>query len=120
MHDFAERLRRAVAIEEQLLRAIIDSSASASPGVERWSKKQELGHLIDSATNNRVRFARAALDGRFEGPAYDPRGWVELGGYAGMPWAEIVGRWKALNVALATTLSKIPEERRIAECRMAN
>ncbi len=118
MHDFAERVRRAIAHEEPLLRAIIDPSAGASPGVGRWSKKQELGHLIDSATNNRVRFARAALDGRFEGPSYDPRGWVELGGYAEMQWAEIVNLWKALNIALATMLSRILDERRTAECRI--
>ena len=118
MNEFAERLRRAVENEEPSLRAIADPSASNSPGETRWSKKQELGHLIDSATNNRVRFARAALDGRFEGPPYDSRGWVELGGYAQMPWAEIVDLWKALNLALATLISRIPEEHRRAECRI--
>ncbi|MBZ5584625.1 MAG: DinB family protein [Acidobacteriia bacterium] len=118
MNDFAERLRSAVAHEEPLLRAIADSSAGAGPGVQRWSKKQELGHLIDSATNNRVRFVKASLEGRFEGPSYEPRGWVDLGGYAEMPWAELVALWKALNSALATLVSRIPEERRTAECRI--
>jgi hypothetical protein len=118
MNDFAEQLRRTVAHEEPLLRAIADSSANASPDAQRWSKKQELGHLLDSATNNRVRFAKAALEGRFEGPSYEQRGWVELGGYAHMPWAELVDLWKALNTALATLVSRIPEERRTAECRI--
>jgi hypothetical protein len=118
MNDFAERLRSTVAHEEPLLRAIADSSANASPDVQRWSKKQELGHLVDSATNNRVRFAKAALEGRFEGPSYDARGWVDLGGYARMGWTELVDLWKALNMALATLVSRIPEERRTAECRI--
>jgi len=118
MHDFAERIRSTVAHEEPLLGAIADSSASASPGAQRWSKKQEIGHLVDSATNNRVRFTKAALEGRFEGPSYDGRGWVELGGYAQMPWADLVDLWKALNNALAALVSRIPEERRTAECRI--
>lgn len=118
MNDLPERLRRIVAKEEPLLRAIADSPAGASPDVERWSKKQEIGHLVDSAINNRVRFAKAALEGRFEGPSYDARGWVELGGYSQMRWADLVDLWKALNIALATLMSRIPEERRTAECRI--
>jgi hypothetical protein len=118
MHDFAERLRRTVAHEEPLLRAITDSSADASPGEKRWSKKQELGHLVDSAINNRVRFVRAALDGRFEGPSYDSGGWVELGGYGQVQWAELVDLWKALNIALAPLVSRIPEEQWTAQCRI--
>ena len=51
-------------------------------GGEGWSRKQELGHLIDSATNNRVRFIRATLEGQLSGPSHDARKWVELGGYA--------------------------------------
>ncbi len=118
MIDFAERLRRAVAEEEPLLRAITDPAAGARPGADRWSRKEELGHLVDSATNNRVRFANAALAGRFEGPSYDGRGWVDLGGYAGMEWAALIDLWKTLNTALATLISRLPEERRSAECRI--
>ena len=118
MNKSAEHLRRIVTREEPLLRAIADSFADASPGAQRWSKKQELGHLVDSATNNRVRFTKAALEGQFEGPSYDARGWVELGAYAQMPWGDLVDLWKALNIALATLLSRIPEERWTAECRI--
>ena len=81
-------------------------------------RSRNSGTCVDSATNNRVRFAKAALEGRFEGPSYDGRGWVELGGYAQMPWADLVDLWKALNIALATLVSRIPEERRTAECRI--
>ena len=35
-----------------------------------WTRKQVLGHLLDSATNNRQRFVRAATEGRFAGPNY--------------------------------------------------
>jgi hypothetical protein len=118
VNDLAELLRRAIAEEEPLLRAIGDEAAGAARDGRQWSRKQELGHLLDSAVNNRVRFVRAALDGRFEGPSYDAEGWVELGGYGGMRWAELVDLWKASNAALAALIARIPEERRKAECRI--
>jgi hypothetical protein len=73
---------------------------------------------VDSATNNRVRFVNAALAGRFEGPSYDGRGWVDLGGYAEMRWTALVDLWKTLNTALAALIARIPEERRSAECQI--
>ena len=119
MDSLSHRLRRAAAEEEPRLRALSDSSTGACPsGAGRWSQKQELGHLVDSATNNRVRFIRTALEGLYSGPSYDGRGWVELGGYAGMPWAELVGLWAALNRALAAVVERIPPERLQAPCRI--
>src|SRR5690348_7844660 len=50
-----------------------------------WTRKEILGHLIDSALNNHQRFVRAALDGSYEGPTYAQTGWVEMHGYASMP-----------------------------------
>lgn len=33
-----------------------------------WTRKQIVGHLLDSAANNRQRFVRAATDGHYTGP----------------------------------------------------
>ena len=40
---------------------ITDSDSQKVVSPEKWSKKQVLGHLIDSATNNHQRFIRAQL-----------------------------------------------------------
>jgi hypothetical protein len=116
MVHFGEQLRQAVAEEYPRLSAIADSTAGAGPGGGAWSRKQEIGHLIDSATNNRVRFVRAALEGGYVGPSYDGRGWVEMGGYAEMPWSDLIALWRALNLTLAAVLDRIPEERLPAQC----
>jgi DinB superfamily len=119
MNSFSARLHTAIAEEEPRLRAISEESASARlRGGEGWSKKQELGHLIDSATNNRVRFIKAALENQYSGPSYDGNGWVELGGYSGMPWTDLVDLWKMLNRALAVVVDRIPRERLPARCRI--
>ena len=119
MESFSRRLRHAVEQETPRLWAIPERAAGERPGDdESWSKKQELGHLIDSAVNNRVRFRKAALEGEYAGPTYDGRGGVDMGGYADAPWMELIGHWETANGALSVLVERIPEERSMARCRI--
>src|SRR5207247_7165566 len=112
-----EKLKDVLATEEPLLRAISEQVAKTRPGGgPGWTRKQELGHLIDSAANNRARFIVAALEGGFNAPGYDGPGWVELGGYSEMSWATLVDLWKLLNQAILPLLDRIPAERLSAPC----
>jgi hypothetical protein len=121
MDSLAERLYLVIADEEALLRAVTEQSANTRlGGAEGWSRKQELGHLIDSAVNNRVRFINAALQGEYSGPSYDGVGWVELGGYSEMPWADLIDTWIRLNKGIVVTLKRIPVERLSAHCRIGD
>ena len=43
-----------------------------------WSRKQVIGHLIDSASNNHQRFVRAMLANSLEFPGYDQAGNVRV------------------------------------------
>src|SRR5215471_1174696 len=115
--NFSQRLRTAIDETEPRLRAFAEAAAALRPdGGAGWSRKQELGHLVDSAANNRARFINAALAGQYAGPSYDGDGWVTLGGYANMAWTDVVGLWTALNRALAIVLDRIPPERLPAPC----
>jgi hypothetical protein len=112
-------LRTVIAQTEPKLRAITEASAATRPGGGAgWSRQQELGHLVDSAANNRVRFINAALAGEWTGPSCDGNGWVDLGGYAGMNWVDVVGLWTSLNQALAVVVERIPAGRLAASCRI--
>ena len=114
MQDLADRLRQQISTEAPLLRKVSDDVASTRPGGgEGWSRKQELGHLLDSATNNRVRFVKAALEGSFDGPSYNPDGWVAMGGYPEASWHELVELWSATNLALASVVDG-PQTRAVA------
>jgi len=116
----SQSLRETIAAEEPRLRAIPEQSASATPTPGAWTRKQELGHLIDSATNNRVRFIRGALENGFSGPSYDGDGWVAIGGYNEVTWASLIDLWKALNQALVRVVDNIPPDRLSAQCRVAD
>jgi len=79
-------------IERELpnLRTLSDERASFTRGPGKWSAKEELGHLIDSAANNHIRFVRGALEPQLQGPGYAQDDWVRLHGYSKMPWDTIV------------------------------
>src|SRR5437764_11035734 len=113
MHTLSRQLEAVIAEEEPRLRAI--GEQPSTPG-DAWSKKQELGHLIDSAINNRARFIKAALEGELKGPTYDADGWVRMGGYDEMRWSDLSNLWAALNRSLVPVLDLIPAERLASEC----
>lgn len=97
------------------LQALDDQKATAKSG-DAWSPKEELGHLIDSATNNHIRFVRAALESTFHGLPYQQNGWVALHAYNEMPIATLVDFWHSYNSLLAHLVGQISEERLTTEC----
>ena len=94
--------------ELPLLRAISDQQAGTKSAPATWSQKEELGHLIDSATNNHVRFVRASLEPEFRGPGYQQDSWVGLHGYNEMPWKDVVDFWIAYNRFLVGLVRHLP------------
>lgn len=117
--ELGKRFSEAIQEHASKLRAIAEQQASTrAGGGEGWSRKQELGHLIDSATNNRVRFIVAALTGNYAGPTYDGNGWVDFGGYADSSWPDLVELWTRQNRALAHVVERIPDEVLNTRCKI--
>ena len=54
-------LRSILAQALQLLMEISGERAAIKPTPNQWSPKEELGHLLDSASNNHQRLVRAQL-----------------------------------------------------------
>jgi hypothetical protein len=81
-----------------------------------WTRKQIVGHLLDSATNNRQRFVRAATQGKYKGPRYEQDAWVAMHGYDSQPWATLLGWWEAEHEILMAVVDHIPEEKLEASC----
>lgn len=113
-------LEETIERERVLLGRIAEGDAGIKPSARAWSKKEELGHLIDSATNNHVRFVRASLEPEFRGPGYEQERWVERHGYREMPWTEIVELWRRYNGLLAELVRRIPEDRLGTPCTVGD
>lgn len=80
------------------------ASRARAPG--KWTPKQIVGHLIDSAENNHVRFVRGQLEADLIFPGYDQEGWVESQGWAEIKWGALVGLWAAYNLHVAFIIER--------------
>ena len=81
-----------------------------------WTRRQLIGHLLDSAANNRQRFVRAAIDGQYRGPKYAQDAWVDIHGYANQPWGMLLSWWEAEHEILMAVVDNIPEGKLGAQC----
>ena len=119
--SLANSLEQVLAYEYVNLRVLNNDQAAVRPaGADSWSRKEELGHLIDSAVNNHVRFAAASLQPEFSGPTYEQDGWVRAHGYHEMPWLSLVDSWRQHNELLLRLVKRIPEERLAVPCRIGS
>ena len=106
--DLAQFLREAIDRELPELQALAEDRACIPRGSGKWSPKEELGHLIDSAANNHQRFVRAASEAEYRGPGYAQDEWVRIHRYQETPWSEIVGFWYSYNRLLVRVIESIP------------
>lgn len=87
-----------------------DSFVSKPRNEGAWSRKQILGHLIDSANVNLQRFIEAQINDSIVFDGYKHQHWVELQGYQEQDWEELVTLWSALNMHLCNVVARIPAE----------
>ena len=119
--SLAKGLEQVLAYEYVNLRVLTNEQAALRPaGADSWSRKEELGHLIDSAVNNHVRFTAASLQTEFSGPTYEQDGWVRAHGYHDMPWLSLLDTWRQHNELLLRLVKRIPEERLTVPCRIGS
>jgi len=89
------------------LTQIGEAAAAAPRAPGKWSRKQVLGHLVDSAANNHQRFVRLQLVSRIDLPGYDQDAWVRVQGYQDRPWLEITQLWQTYNTQLAALIRTV-------------
>ncbi len=94
-------------IHPRLLAFTDEQAGSHLPG--KWSSKQIIGHLIDSASNNHGRFVRAQQMDTLVFTGYDQEFWVETQNYQDAPWTELVELWAGFNLHIARIVSQIPD-----------
>jgi hypothetical protein len=97
----ADQLEQTLESADPLLRGITENAAGTPFGPDHWSKKEILGHLIDSASNNHQRFVRLQHEDSVALPAYRQNDWVRTQNYSGRDWQQLVELWLAYNRHLA-------------------
>jgi DinB family protein len=115
----AAELSQAVLACESLLRQVRNADATFRPAPDKWSKKEILGHLIDSAANNHQRFVRAAAQGSLDFPGYDQEKMVAMQSPNVASWELLVELWSAYNRYLAYIVGQLPASCEQAQCVIA-
>jgi hypothetical protein len=110
MTETSRRLMQVVEETETRLSAITEPESAKRSDAGKWSKKEVLGHLIDSASNNHQRFVRVQLDGSLNFPGYQQDGWNRTQQYQSEPWANLVRLWASYNRHLAHVIAAIPDD----------
>lgn len=116
--QIADELTQAVGEAAPRLRKIDEGTAAFRVQPGKWSVKEIIGHLIDSATNNHQRFIRAQQTHEFAFPGYVQDEWVRSQGYQDRPWLELIDLWALYNRHLSHVIQRIPESALEAKCRI--
>jgi anion-transporting ArsA/GET3 family ATPase len=98
-----------------------ETQVSNRPSHNKWSKKEILGHLCDSAINNIERFVKIQYaEQPYAIQAYDQEQWVVIQSYQKRPIDEILTLFQSLNKQIINILMNIPDEKLSYLCDIGN
>ena len=91
------------------LNSLTEDEFAYKPSPTKWSKKELIGHLIDSAQSNLRRFVVAQYE---ESPAinYNQDKWVTINNYQHEDVKDIIKLWYLLNRQIAFVLKNTSAE----------
>lgn len=113
------RLEYIITLTPKMLTEISEENMSTKPSPKKWSKKEIIGHLIDSATNNHQRFVR----GQFENIpeiSYEQNNWNEFSFYNQIESKQIISFWTIYNKQIIEIIKRIPKENLEKQIKIGN
>jgi hypothetical protein len=120
MKDIAKELRSVIANVEPQLSQMNPDDVGLKPAPDEWSKKEILGHLIDSAANNHQRFVSVVNKTSVQFTTYDQTEWVSIQRHNERPWASLIEFWSAYNTHLSHVIECIPEYAKSLSCKIGD
>ena len=118
MQTTISHLGKLVSIYSRRLEALTDETYAWKPHPQKWSRKEILGHLVDSAQNNIRRFIVAQYED-IPVIGYQQDAWVSLTNYQDYPPADLIQLWTLLNKHICIILDNISPEAAERKCIMA-
>jgi len=108
MQTIINELEQIIARYTVQLNQMDEADLDVKPSPVKWSGKEYLGHLIDSAQSNIRRFVVAQYEER---PfiVYDQEKWVAAAGYQNYPVKDLINLWVLINKHMVIILKNIRE-----------
>lgn len=110
MGKFEEQYLDYIEITETNLRDMTDDFAATPYAPGKWLRKEVLGHLIDSASNNHARFVKAQFTNELVFDSYDQNLWVESQNYKEEAWQDLITLWAIYNRHIIHFADSMPED----------
>jgi hypothetical protein len=110
METFTEDFRRTIGLSAERLLQLSASESQTPRAEDKWSPREIVGHLIDSAANNHQRFVRAQFTDDLVFSGYQQEEWVSLQQYHQESWDQLVQLWKHYNLHLLHVMQNTPSE----------
>ena len=112
-----EHIKQQVITVISNIKKYTDEESSRKPAEGKWSKKEILGHLCDSAVNNLVRFINAPISAKpYIVTGYDQDEWVKMNDYYNLNINDIAEMFAIFNNRIIEVISNIPEEKLKTVC----
>lgn len=112
----ADELARLIGTAEPVLRSLTEAAVSSRPASDRWTIKEVIGHLIDSAANNHQRFVRAQGAPELIFPKYEQNDWIRCQHYGEVEWFALLDLWSAYNRHLCHVIRHVAPEALAVRC----
>ena len=115
MRPIASELETTINQQLPLLRAIPEAEMVLKQSAAKWSKKEIVGHIIDSAQSNIRRFIVAQYENEPK-IVYDQNKWVIISDYQNYALDDLINLWYLLNKHICNILKDMPEEMALRTC----
>lgn len=110
--ELLDDFRRTIEETSARLLSMTEDESRAPLAEAKWSAKETIGHLVDSAANNHQRFVRAQFKDDLVFDGYAQEEWIRAQNYNEEPWPLLVGLWRHYNLHLAHVMAAAPEHLR--------
>jgi len=111
MEKNIKELREIVALFSNKLNQFSEEELSAKKAPGKWSRKEIIGHLIDSAQNNLRRFICGQYENEPPAIVYEQDFWVAANAYNKMAKADVLSLWILMNERICAVLESMPAKK---------
>lgn len=110
MKEIAKEISKSVKNHYEKYHALDDKLASINLSDDKWSLKEIIGHLIDSASNNHQRFVRLQNENVLTFPVYH-YDWIKTEKFNKAKFIDLISLYKYFNILLAHLIENVDESK---------
>jgi DinB superfamily len=115
IQEISGHLQEIIASYSSRLESVSEDLYASKPRPEKWSRKEILGHLLDSAQNNIRRFVVGQYE-EIPKIIYKQDLWVSISNYQDYPVKDMITLWVLLNKHICRILGNTSLEKAKRKC----